>query len=144
MPRGELRGCVWYPTRTFRVSNPSVPYLRDSPCKQYPTARPTQSTKPVIRTQRDVQDWANEYRHPLHKLLEYGVWPVSIEDGQDLGVPQADVNDPKSECVKRDFEGRPAFPKPDFRKTRLTLLNVEFEGGKDLFVVVRFPLEDRK
>jgi len=49
---------------------------------------------------------------------------MPIEDWQDLGIPQTDVKTPECECIERDFEGRPAFSKPDFRKTRLTLLDV--------------------
>jgi len=82
----------------------------------------TSANKPAILRRYDLQYRSNEYRHPLHKLLERGVWPVPV--GQNLGIPQTDVNDPKCECVKRDFESRPAFSKPDFRKTRLTLLDV--------------------
>lgn len=57
-----------------------------------------------------------------------------------MGIPQTDVNDPKRESVKRDFERRPAFSKPDFRKACLTFLDVRFDGGKDLFIVIRFAL----
>jgi len=78
----------------------------------------------MIRKQGDLQYRSNKYRHPLYKLLERGVWSVPVENRQNLGIPQSDVNDPKCERVKRDFEGRPAFSKPDFRKTCLTLLNV--------------------
>lgn len=78
----------------------------------------------MIRTQRDLQYRPNEHWDPLHELLKRSVWPVPIEDGQDLSIPQTDVNDPKRERVKRDFESCPAFPKPDFRKTRLTFLDV--------------------
>ena len=69
---------------------------------------------------------------------------MSVEAGQDLGVPQTDISGPKCERVKCDFECRPAFSKPDFRKSRLTLLDVQLERGEDLFVVVRFTLEDEE
>ena len=92
----------------------------------------------------DLQYWSNEHRDPLRKLLKSGVWSLPIETGQKLGIPQADVNDPKPERVKRDFESRPTLPKSDFRKSRLTLLDILLEGGKDLFVVVRFTLRGGK
>jgi len=140
----ELRGRIRYPTKYLpRLQSSCTIFARFS--LRTISYGPSNSVdKPVIRMQHDLQYWTNEHRHPLHKLLERGVWSVSVEDGQDLGVPQTDVNGPKCKRVKRDFEGRPAFPKSDFRKTRLTLLDVQFKGGKDLFIVVRFTLENRK
>jgi hypothetical protein len=136
----NFRGCVRHLDVTFRTPNPSIPYLRDPPRKQYPNPSAS-ANKPVIRTQGDSQYRSNEHRYSPRKLLERGVWFVATENRQDLGIPQTDVTDPECERVKRDFEGRPAFSKPDFRKACLTFLDVQFDGCKDLFIVVGFALE---